>query len=271
MADKRPIGIFDSGIGGLTIAKAIGKLMPYERIIYFGDTAHLPYGDKSSESIRHYTRQIVKLLFDKGCKIVVIACNTASAIAYQELKKLYNGKKGTVINVIDPVIELLSDKNPNNRIGIIGTKRTIASRAYPLRIKKTHPHLIVSCLATPLLAPMVEEGFFNNNISQTIINAYLSKSNLKEIDTLILACTHYPLIKKEVANYYKGNVKILDSTEVVAKSVLNYLEKNDQRSDGNTKVTDHQFYVSDHTTSFEKTTSVFFGKKVKLLKLSIWE
>jgi glutamate racemase len=169
---NKPIGIFDSGIGGLTVAKAIAEALPNETIIYFGDTAHLPYGDKSKESITMYSKRITAFLLAKGCKAIVIACNTASAHAYADLKKAY--PKVPILNVIDPTVDYCLTKYKKGKIGVIATRGTIKSRIYPRKLNKENPKLEVPQTATPLLAPMIEEGFFNNKISKTIINSYLS-------------------------------------------------------------------------------------------------
>ncbi|MDX5321260.1 MAG: aspartate/glutamate racemase family protein, partial [Bacteroidota bacterium] len=153
-----PIGIFDSGIGGLTVANAIQSVMPNERIIYFGDTAHMPYGDKSAKAIKSYAQAITHFLVGKGCKMVVIACNTASAVGYKEVKKIC-GKRIIALNVIDPVVEHLGDQTTTKKVGIIGTKRTVSTRAYSKRIQQLYQGMESSEMATPLLAPMIEEGF----------------------------------------------------------------------------------------------------------------
>ena len=221
-----PIGIFDSGIGGLTVANAIQKVMPGESLIYFGDTAHLPYGDKSPDSIKYYGIRIAQFLLDKNCKMIVIACNTASALAYEAVKDFVNGRV-PVINVIDPVVDCIINNKNVKKVGVIGTKGTIKSDIYPKRIKAKNKSIEVSSLATPLLAPMIEEGFFNNRISRSIIGSYLSSRKLAKIDSLILACTHYPLIRAEVEEFYKKKIEIIDTAGVVADKVKTVLkEKN---------------------------------------------
>ena len=259
-----PIGIFDSGIGGLTIASAIHRMMPKESLIYYGDTAHMPYGDKSAELIESYSLHISNYLYEKGCKLIVIACNTASAHAFKSVQKNMKGKVA-VINVIDPTVSAVSQQFAKGKVGVIGTRGTINSGIYSRKIKKNNKHLTVTSLATPLLAPMIEEGFFNNNISRTIIHSYLSKKSLAEIDALILACTHYPLIKNEVKSFYKKNTKIFDSAEMVALAVKQYLNQA-QLEAAEDNFADLQFYVSDYTESFEKSTKFFFGKEIKLKK-----
>jgi glutamate racemase len=271
---NQPIGIFDSGIGGLTVARAITKLLPNEQIIYFGDTAHMPYGEKSAEAIKHYSIKIADFLKFKNCKMIVIACNTASAAAYRSVVKS-TGMKDLVVNVIDPAVEYVVKNHFRQKVGVIATKRTISSNVYAKRIEALDPVSDVVQLATPLLAPMIEEGFYNNKISQTIINSYLSKSKLSKIDALILGCTHYPLIKTEIQKFYGKSVEIIDSSEIVAQQVKVVLERNlllnELQPSRFTFGKKSQFFVSDFTQSFEETSKIFFDEKVKLKHFNIWE
>ncbi len=253
----------------MTVANAIRKALPNERFIYFGDTAHLPYGDKSPESIRHYAARITQYLIEKKCKAIVIACNTASAHAYKTVCDIA-GPHIPVINVIDPVATYVSEKFDKKRIGVIGTKGTIASRVYVNRIEKLNKSLKVISNATPLLASMIEEGFYNNKISQTIINSYLSKPNFKDIHALILACTHYPLIRKEVDLYYKKKIEIIDNGEVAALALKEELSKRKLEATKPSKLKD-LFVISDYTEAFEMSTKIFFGEKVALKTARIWE
>ena len=197
------IGLFDSGIGGLTVASAILEQLPNESLVYFGDTAHLPYGDKSADTIRYFAKTISAFLLSKECKIIVIACNTASSVAFDLLEKMA-GDKAYVFNVIDAVVEEIIQKK-YKKVGIIGTKPTIESRAHQTLLSLSKPSQKIVTMATPLLAPMIEEGFFNNSISQTIVNSYLGNWRFKSIDALVLACTHYPLIKKEILKLFFHN------------------------------------------------------------------
>jgi glutamate racemase len=270
---SQPIGIFDSGIGGLTVAKAITKLLPNEKIIYFGDTAHMPYGEKSADAIKHYSIKIAEFLKYKNCKMIVIACNTASAAGYRAVVK-HTGMKDLIVNVIDPAADYVVKHFYRKKIGVIATKRTVSSNVYAKRIARLDAVTDVVQLATPLLAPMIEEGFYNNKISQTIINSYLSKSKLNTIDALILGCTHYPLIKNEIQKFYGKKVAVVDSSEVVAQYVKTVLEKHGLLNPG-TKFglakAVRQFYVSDYTQSFEESSKIFFDEKVKLKQFNIWE
>ncbi len=268
MSSSLPIGIFDSGIGGLTVADAIRKVLPNEQLIYFGDTAHMPYGDKSPEAIKFYSLKIAKFLVDKKCKAIVIACNTASSQAYHELLH-FLGDQLPIINVIDPVVKSMVKKGSYHKIGVIGTKSTIRSKVYARKFHEQDPGIQVLSLATPLLAPMIEEGFFNNNISKTVINSYLSSGKLRKIDGLILACTHYPLIKAEIDAYYKGKVDIINTAEIVAMYVRDRLRHLNLLNEDNPGK--HQFFVSDLSPSFVRTTRLFFGEKITLKLASIWD
>lgn len=264
---SKPIGIYDSGIGGLTVAHAITRLLPNEDIIYFGDTAHLPYGDKSEAAIQAYSVKIADVLLKKGCKVIVIACNSASSAAYELLKE-YVRKDAHIINVIDPMIEHVVAHYPNKNVGLIGTKRTVNSGIYSSRIEEANQHISLQALATPLLAPMIEEGFFNNQISHEIISQYLADPTLANISALILACTHYPLIKKEINEFYNQKVNILDSSEIVANALSDHLHKNGLLNTGNGS--SKKFIVSDFTPSFEASTRLFFGKVVHLEQQRLW-
>ena len=268
----QPIGIFDSGIGGLTVASAISKLLPKERLIYFGDTAHLPYGDKSPDSIRRYSLAIAKFLESRHCKVILIACNTASAHAYLTLTKEY-GQRLIVMDVINPVAQYIADNYQGKKVGVIATKGTVKSNIYKRRIKKINPAVTVSTLATPLLAPMIEEGFFNNNISRAVVSSYLSKKSLHDIHALVLGCTHYPLIRKEVEHFFDNHLNgrtcaIIDSAECTAYYLKNSLEEHAILSDKKNGV--HEFFVSDYTDSFANCTKLFFGDKVNLQESGLW-
>lgn len=267
ISPDRPIGIFDSGIGGLTVAHAIKHLLPNESLIYFGDTAHLPYGDKSEAAIQAYSVRIADALVKKGCKVIVIACNSASSAAYELLKEYVRGIK--IINVIDPMVDWVVANFAHAHIGLIGTKRTVQSGIYTRKINEAGRSITLQQLATPLLAPMIEEGFFNNQISHEIITQYLTAPELAGIEALILACTHYPLIRNEIAAYYGNkNVSILDSSEIVALALNKYLTETGLLCP--TQKGADQFLVSDYTESFEAATRLFFGERVHLESHPLW-
>jgi glutamate racemase len=268
LSKEQPVGVFDSGIGGLTVAHAIREILPMESMIYFGDTAHLPYGDKSEAAIQAYSVKIADVLLKKKCKVIVIACNSASSAAYELLTE-YVGKKIRIINVIDPMIDLVSREFEGQNIGLIGTKRTVQSGVYVRKISELNKNISVHSVATPLLAPMIEEGFFNNQISHEIIAQYLNDPALSSIQALILACTHYPLIKSEIGAYYNGSMKILDSSETVARALHDYLISENLMNDN--QVVNHHFLVSDYTESFEASARMFFRETVELEKHSLWD
>ncbi|MGB3180555.1 MAG: glutamate racemase [Cyclobacteriaceae bacterium] len=269
VTSKSPIGLFDSGVGGLTVAHAVNKLLPDERLVYFGDTAHLPYGDKSLAAIQAYSVKITDVLLQAGCKVILIACNTASAAAY-DLVKEYTGSRARVFNVIDPVVDHAREHFAQKRIGLIATKQTIASQTYQRKIEALEEGIDLRALATPLLVPMIEEGFLHNKISRQIIDTYLGEDTLQGIEAIILGCTHYPLIKKEVSAYYKDEVAVLDSSEIVARALRGYLEYNNLLARP-TEPPAHTFMVSDYTDNFEHSTRLFFGKEVRLQKHKLWE
>jgi len=265
---QQPVGIFDSGIGGLTVAQAIINVLPNERLLYFGDTAHLPYGDKSTAAIQSYAIKICDLLIKQQCKLILIACNSASAAAY-ELVREYVGSKAKVLNVIDPTVTYIGQTYPGKTIGLIGTKQTVNSNVYKKKIDELGAAITLKSLATPLLADMIEEGFFNDSISESVIHAYLSNAELNDIEGLILGCTHYPLIKKQIEQFYEGKVDVLDASQIVAAHVKAFLER--QNLAAEKLVGDHQFYVSDFTRSFEESTRIFFRRQVRLEHYPLWE
>jgi len=264
---NQPIGIFDSGVGGLTVANAIKQILPGESLIYFGDTAHLPYGDKSAESIKSYSQRITEFLLDRGAKVILVACNSASASAYDALREKYR-ERTILIDVIDPVVNYLGERN-YSKVGVIGTKRTISSGSYENKIKIKSPATQVVSLATPLLVPMIEEGFIFDDISNAIIRAYLSHPSLEDINALILGCTHYPIIKNQISKIFNFNIEIIDSARLVSLILRDLLEKNNLLNDRD-KAED-QFFVSDYTPYFEKIARMFFEGDINLKKTDIWQ
>lgn len=260
----QPIGIFDSGIGGLTVARAVKDILPHEAVIYFGDTAHLPYGDKSAATIQDYSMRIVNILLQKNCKVILIACNTASAVAYDLLKE-YVGSRAKVLNVIDPVIGHIREHFANQSIGLIATKRTIQSGVYTRKIKALQLGIQLKTLATPLLVPIIEERFIKEEVSQEIVNDYLKKPQLEHINALILGCTHYPVIRKQIERFYQHKIEIIDATKLTAMSLKAFLI--DKQLINPSKHAEDYFIVSDYTTDFEQATRVFFNKQIYLTQL----
>jgi len=212
--------------------------------------------------------KICNLLLEKNCKLILIACNSASAAAY-DLVKAYVGTKAIVVNVIDPVIQFLDQHWSGKTLGLIGTKQTVNSGIYSQKAEALGKDIHIKSLATPLLAPMIEEGFFNHTISEQIIKEYLLQPVLQNIEGLILGCTHYPLIKKQIDQFYQGRVDVIDTSLIVANEIKRILESEDLLNKG--KAGDRQFFVSDYTDSFEKSTQIFFGETIKLTQFPIWD
>ena len=264
--NDRPIGIFDSGVGGLTVAHAIKQILPGETLIYFGDTAHLPYGDKSAEAIRQYSEKIVDYLLSLDAKAILIACNSASASAYNYLKEKFGGHT-VIMDVITPVIDYLVSRN-YRKIGVIGTKRTITSGIYRDMLAEKSPATEVISLATPLLVPMIEEGFIYDDISNLIIRAYLSNEAFNGIEALILGCTHYPIIRNQIGRFFDFNIEIVDSSKIVSAAFKQLLCSNHLLHDGNSG--NDKFIVSDYTDYFGKIARMFFEKDIHLEKSDIW-
>jgi len=297
--NKSPIGIFDSGVGGLTVAHALHTLLPNEQLVYFGDTAHLPYGDKSRESIVQYSLGIADFLLEQKCKVIMIACNSASANAFEEVQA-HVGSRAVVMNVIDPVVNhvcvnagsILDSEGDASRtevdkvhtVGIIGTKATIDSGTYERKIKETlsglladsnevssvsHPGLNVNSMATPLFVPMIEEGFVFDDISNAIIRSYLSRKEMIGIGSLILGCTHYPIIRNQISRFLNFEVNVLDTARIVALSVQEFLNAKNLLADKRSG--ENLFYISDHTPYFEVIANMFFNENIKLEKRNIWK
>jgi glutamate racemase len=261
MADA-PIGIFDSGLGGLTIVKAIQQAMPGEAVVYFGDTAHLPYGDKTPELIRRYSRDITRFLIKKGVKAIVIACNTASAVAYDVV--LNEAGKIPVFEVIGPAVREAKKQSRSKNVGVIGTRTTIASGVYRRRLKAVLPDVVLTDKATPLLVPMIEEGWLRNQVSQDVIDAYMSDTGFAEIDTLILGCTHYPLIKHQIEKYFEENhehsIAVIDSSIEVAETLKHFLAEHGLTNTGTERKS--HFFLTDYSAHFRETAGLFLGETV---------
>jgi len=262
---ENPIGIFDSGIGGLTVTHSIVHQLPYENIIYFGDTAHLPYGDKSKASIQAYSIKIANMLLEQQCKMILIACNSASAAAF-DLVREYVADKATVINVIDPLIQHICRNHSNKKLGLIGTRQTVSSEVYHHKLKE-HCAIKLQSVATNLLASAIEE-FGNTNVIDGLLHEYLSHPTLQNVEALILACTHYPVIKDKISAYFQHKIEIIDPSDIVASYVKTHLANaNLLKTKG---LGSKQFYVSDYTESFAANTKIFFGETILLKHYPLW-
>jgi glutamate racemase len=277
MNDK-PIGIFDSGVGGLTVTKAIIDLLPNENIVYFGDTARVPYGNKSKETIIKYSIQNTKFLLQFKIKLLVVACNTSSSYAIPTLKKMFKNLK--IIEVVTPGARAAVEYTKNYKIGIIGTKATIKSMSYVKAIKKICKKAKVYCQPTPLFVPLIEEGWVdkirsvNNDFYQTVNHEnilrqlsveYLAPLKKYGIDVLVLGCTHYPAIKNIIQDIIGEEVTIVDSSVETAKEVKRVIEENGLKRISTTKP-EYQFFVSDDPVSFKKIGSLLLEREIKYVK-----
>tara|TARA_B100000927_G_scaffold149025_1_gene120208 strand:+ start:808 stop:1605 length:798 start_codon:yes stop_codon:yes gene_type:complete len=254
----RPIGIFDSGLGGLTVVKSIKKLLPNESILYFGDTARLPYGLKSKELVIQYSTQIADFLIKKDVKMIIIACNTATAMALEELRN--NFKNIPIIGVIEPGSVQASVDSINKKIGIIGTVATIKSKAYERSLKLIDKNIKVFSKDCPLFVPFVEEGMVEGGAINLIVEHYLS-SFQNNIDTMILGCTHYPLLEPVIRKYVKG-IKLVDSASAVAKQANKILNDRKIKNSHNKRGT-LDCFVTDLPRQFEKLGRIFLGEPIK--------
>jgi len=266
---SQAIGIFDSGVGGLTVTHALVKLLPQENIIYFGDTAHYPYGGKSVAAIQSYSIKIAHMLLQQECKLILIACNTASSVAYDLLKE-YIGSKAIVINVIDPLISWIKNECAHKKIGLIGTKQTVSSNIYKRKIDELGKGIQLSSYPTGLLASAIEE-FGRHEIVGNLLDVYLAHPSLQNIEALILACTHYPVVKDKIAAFYDHKIEVIDSSAIVAQAVQEELKiANLLNPDGGHR---RQFYISDYdyTESFVSGTKLFFDEDINLEHYPLWD
>jgi len=258
MSNKNPIGVFDSGLGGLTVVKALRNVLPNEKIIYFGDTARVPYGNKSPELIKEYSLQITDFLLERETKIIVVACNTATALALSTLQEKLNIP---IVGVIKPGVNSALTLTQNNRIGVIGTISTISSGVYEKELKIGNNSIEVTSNACPLFVPLAEEGWLNNPATKLIAEKYLEPINKKNIDTLILGCTHYPLLKKVIQETVSTEIQLVDSAQAMAFETKTLLSNggliNDQNTEGELKL-----FVSDLPARFETVASRFLGEKI---------
>lgn len=245
---KAPIGVFDSGVGGLTVVKEIMNQIPGETIIYFGDTARLPYGSKSKKTIITYTRQIVRFLMRKGVKAIVIACNTASAFALETIKDEIDIP---IIGVVKPGAKVAARTTLNGKVGVIGTEGTIQSGIYNRFLSKTNPKVTVFGKAFPLFVPLVEEGLIDDPITFEMARRYIGELLDKDIDTLVLGCTHYPLLRETIRKVVGDEIFLVNPAYETAKCLAAVLTEHNLRND-TTQALNHKFYVSDGAEKFKR-------------------
>lgn len=274
MSKKRPIGVFDSGYGGLTLLKEIVKQLPEYDYLYLGDNARAPYGTRSFQTVYEYTLQCVEQLFAMDCELVVLACNTASAkalrtIQQKDLPRIAPNKR--VLGVIRPTTEVVGKYSKTGHIGVLGTTGTITSDSYPIEIAKFYPELKVNQEACPMWVPLVENNEFESEgadfFIQKNINSLLSKDD--KIDTIILGCTHYPLLINKIKKYLPAHITLLSQGEIVAASLADYLKRHADLEQKCSKGGSIDFYTTDAAENFDKAASLFFGKAVQSKHLDI--
>ncbi len=247
---EAPIGVFDSGVGGLTVAREIMRQIPQERIVYFGDTARVPYGSKSTDTLIRYTRQIIRFLKTRGVKAIVVACNTASAAA---LEAIIDEIDLPIIGVVRPGAKVAAEATRNQKIGIIGTEATVNSRMYVKFIQELLPDAEVIAKACPLFVPLVEEGWTKDPVTEEVARRYLADLQKSDIDTLILGCTHYPLLRHMVGEIMGEKVTMVNPAYETAIELRELLEKMGIANDGDNKNFEnpYEFFVSDAADKFK--------------------
>lgn len=264
--DNRPIGMFDSGVGGLTVVKEVTKYLPNEEIVYFGDTARVPYGSKTKETITKYSRQIIKFLTTKDVKAVIIACNTASSNSLETMKEEFNHIP--IIGVVESGVLMALNSTKNKKVGIIGTEGTIRSRAYEKLIHNYDSTIKVYSKACPLFVPLVEEGWTDGEIVELTVKRYLKDILNENIDTLVLGCTHYPLIIKCISKIVSDNIKLINPAVKTSLELKTLLDKTNSLRLVKIKPK-HRFYVSDITTKFEQLSLNIFNEAYVTKKIDI--
>ncbi len=254
----RPIGVFDSGVGGLTVAKELFRQLPNEDIIYFGDTARVPYGIKSRETVIRFSIENILFLLKQDVKLICVACNTVSSVALPQIK---NHFRVPLVGVITPAVREAVYATQNKRVGVIGTKGTINSRTYENEIQQLDPAVNVTAVACPLFVPLVEEGWTKGDVVVDIARKYLQPLKQARVDTVILGCTHYPLLKPVIEEVMGRGVTLIDSAKQVAIEVKKILSGENMLNKKN-HLGNHKFYVSDNPEWFSGLAKRFLGKSV---------
>ncbi|MEX2116618.1 MAG: glutamate racemase [Bacteroidota bacterium] len=258
MSASRPIGVFDSGIGGLTVVKALMHHLPHENIVYFGDTARVPYGPKSPQVVRTYAAEDTEVLIAHNVKLIVVACNTVSAVALDVVQK---HSRVPVVGVIVPGAEAAVAASSKKRVGVIGTAGTVLSKAYDNAIRQADPTIQVFSKACPLFVPLAEEGWVDHKATELIAREYLFPLTLEKIDTLVLGCTHYPILRKTINAVLNNSVTLIDSGEATAAAVRRVLDESGLRNPSTMKP-NLQFFVSDIPHTFTEVGERFLGQKL---------
>lgn len=274
MANKGAIGVFDSGYGGLTVLKEIVKALPEYDYLYLGDNARAPYGPRSFATVYEYTLQCVKWFFDQGCPLVILACNTASAkalrtIQQNDLAKIDATKR--VLGVIRPTTEIIGNISQSKHIGVLGTSGTIQSNSYPIEIQKFYPDLKVYQEACPMWVPLIENNEHNMHGADYFVKRHINNLMEKssQIDTLLLACTHYPLLMEKIRHFVPSNITVVSQGEIVANSLVDYLKRHTEIDGKLAKNGQINFFTTDSAEDFDNHASIFYGKPVKSSHLAL--
>lgn len=254
------IGVFDSGVGGLTVVRALEQCLPSLSLVYFGDVARTPYGSKSRETILRYSRQNTEFLLGKGAKLIIVGCNSAASVAGHLLAEEYNVP---VLEVITPAVDRAVESSKLGRIGIIGTRATIASGIYEEKIARRRPDCTVISKDCPLLVPLVEEGWMAKKETKTILKKYLQPLKMQSIDTLVLGCTHYPLLKSLIIPRIGKGVRIIDSSIAVASVLKEYLDDHPDFKSTLTRSGEKQYFVSDMTDTVRSVARDIFARDIE--------
>lgn len=265
---KGSIGVFDSGYGGLTVLKEIVKQLPEYSYLYLGDNARAPYGSRSFDTVHQYTLQCVQWFFNQGCSLVILACNTASAKALRTIqqKDLPSiAPSNRVLGVIRPTTEVIGSYTHTNKVGIVGTTGTITSGSYPIEIAKFYPHIQVFQEACPMWVPLIENNEYNNPGADYFVQHHLQNllNQDADIDTLLLACTHYPLLMDKLRQFTPTHINIVSQGEIVAKSLAEYLNRHQEMEERCLKTGSLDFYTTDSTTDFNNKATIFWGSDVQ--------
>ncbi len=271
---RTPIGVFDSGYGGLTVLKQIVKELPEYDYIYLGDNARAPYGTRSFETVYEYTLECVKQLFSMGCELIIIACNTASAKALRNIQqKDLPGIDLTkrVLGVIRPTVEVVGNYSKTKHIGVLGTPGTVNSQSYPIEIAKHHPELTVHQEACPMWVPLVENGEVDSPAADFLVKQHLDKllAADERIDAIILGCTHYPLLRHKIEKFLRPGITVLEQGQIVAESLKDYLKRHSELESKFTKGGEIEFFTTDYPANFDGAATLFFGKEVKSKHLAL--
>lgn len=269
-----PIGVFDSGYGGLTILKELVNQLPQYDYVYLGDNARAPYGNRSFNTVAHYTQQCVEVLFGMGCNLIILACNTASAKALRSIQQNYlplAAPDKRVLGVLRPTTEIAGNYSKTGHIGILGTTGTIVSESYPIEITKFFPDTKVFQQACPMWVPLVENNEFSGPGADYFVKKYIDELLIQSplIDTIVLGCTHYPLLLKKIKTYLPSGIRILSQSEIIGQSLSNYLARHPEIEKVCLKNSERIFFTTDDTASFDSVGKIFFDKEIKSRHLEI--